>query len=76
MRTHLRSSARTALVFGGLALASAGCSSRVDAAPGEAAAPGASAQQPAAVKGEKVAVTEAKVPSFLNLTGQQVGYEE
>lgn len=78
MRTHLKSSARTALVVGGLALVGAGCGSRVDAAaPGKAAAgQPASAQQPASVKAETVEVSEAKVPSFLNLTGQLVAYED
>ncbi len=75
MRTHLKSSARTALVVGGLALVGAGCGSRVDAAPGKTAGQPASAQQPA-VKAETVEVSEAKVPAFLNLTGQLVAYED
>ncbi|XXF77216.1 efflux RND transporter periplasmic adaptor subunit [Myxococcaceae bacterium GXIMD 01537] len=72
----VRKQARRALVVGGLALAvGSGCSSRVDAAPGKPAA-GQAAPAAAPVKADTVEVAEAKVPSFLNLTGQLLAFED
>lgn len=72
---QVKTAARGALVAGGLALAvGAGCGGRVDAAPGRAAG-----ERPAVattVKADTVEVAEAKVPSFLNLTGQLVAHED
>jgi membrane fusion protein (multidrug efflux system) len=70
------SSARAALVVGGVALVASGCGSRVDAAPGRPAGQGQPSAAPAAVTAETVPVAEAKVPSFLSITGQLLANED